>query len=159
MSINIRRKYNHKSSASNLLDRFAAMIQTDSKHVWIQIAGNLITLKVKPEQARWWSPELNLRIESEDDTTVLYELVGPNPGTFTFAMFSLLLGAVVFIAALIMMLAQIQLGLSSTLAIIGTLASVVTIISVLLILALGRWKAKEQVKSLRDFAAKIMGPS
>ena len=95
---------------------------------------------------------MNLRIETENEKSMIYEVVGPNASTFTSAMFMILLGIVVFIAAFIMMLAQMQLGISSALASVGTALSGFLVIVSLSVLALGRMKATEQVARLREFA-------
>jgi hypothetical protein len=152
MGINICRVYENNNSEGVLLGKFIALLESESNPFTMQIANNLIILKVKKSESRWWSPEMNLRIETENEKSMIYEVVGPNASTFTSAMFMILLGIVVFIAAFIMMLAQMQLGISSALASVGTALSGFLVIVSLSVLALGRMKATEQVARLREFA-------
>lgn len=143
MGINIRRAYEHEDSEDLLLEKFIALVESESIPFTMQIANNLIILKMKKSESRWWSPEMNLRIEAEDEKSKIYEVVGPNASTFTSAMFMILLGIVAFIAAFIMMLAQMQLGITSTFASVGTALSGFLVIVSLSVLALGRMKATE----------------
>jgi hypothetical protein len=156
VGINLRRKLKHQDSAETVLDKFIDQVASDECPCSVHISNNLITLKILQEETRWWSPEMNLRIEREEGETVLYELIGPNPTTFTLSMFFVLFGAVVFIAAFIMMLAQIQLGMSSTWAQIGSVISVVIVVAAFVTLAIGRIKAKAQVKMLKKYAKRVM---
>jgi len=128
LGINIRRMYGHKESADTLLNRFIATLEMKRVPFVMQIANNLIILKVTEEESKWWSPELNLRIEREEEGSMIYEVVGPNASTFTLAMFFILFSAVVFIAAFIMMLAQMQIGIPSGLALAGTMVSGIMVV-------------------------------
>lgn len=159
VSINLRRQYEHHDTASDLIEKFTKQLGNESSPFTLQIASNLITFKVKSEDAKWWSPEMNLRIESENNKSIFYELIGPNPATFTLAMFFIFFGAVVFLAAFIMMMAQIQIGMSSTLASVGSGLSILVIVFAFAGLAYGRMQAKEQVEQLREVAQRIINPS
>ncbi len=158
LGINFRRQYNHQGSADELLTTVSSSKLPESYPVSVEISNDLIAMKVTEEIHRWWSPEMNLRIESNNETSTIHEVIGPNAATFTLAMFFIFLGAVVFIAAFIMMLAQIHLGMSSTLALVGTCLSVLVIVIALSGLAYGRFKAKDQVIMFRKIVQEIISP-
>lgn len=157
MGINIRRNYDHEDSGEQLLNRFIKLIDGAPTPFSIHISQNLITLKVSKEETNWWSPEMTLRVESEVGGTKIYELIGPNPATFTLSMFFVLFGAVVFIAAFILMLVEIQLDMSPFWAVLITGLSAVVVAASFTTLAYGRVKAKEQVSGMRDFVRQIIG--
>ena len=76
MGINIRRSYNHSALQKTIRDRFIMLLEGDSDPFHIQIANNLIVLKLKKEDHHWWSPEMNLRLESEEKGTMIFEVIG-----------------------------------------------------------------------------------
>ena len=99
---------------------------------------------------------MTMRVEPEGGKRSIYELIGPNPATFTLSMFFALFGIVVFVVAFILMLVEIQLGMSSFWALLATGLSVLIVVAAFSTLTFGRYKAKEQVKGLRRFAQGII---
>lgn len=156
MGINLRRQYANDMSKVELMDRFKEQVPSEDCPCTVHVASHLVTLKILQDEARWWSPEMNLRIEDAEAGSQVNELVGPNPSTFTLAMFFVLFGAVVFIAAFILMLVQLQLGMSSGVALGVTTISALVVGGALTVLFIGRVKAKRQVKLLRKYAKKVI---
>jgi len=156
MGINIRRAYQLENSQQHLMDNFKSILTSNEKTPFIiQIASSLITLKIPQAQQRWWSPEMNLRVEADEQGTQLYEVIGPNPSIFTLAMFFVILGSVTFVAGLTMAFSLMYLGNSPTWAIIATLLSGLVVAAALLVLAVGRIKAADQVCQLRQFVDEV----
>ncbi len=157
MGINIRRKFGNTDSTEALLSKFKEQSESIDCPCTITVAIDLVSLKILEDRAKWWSPELNLRIEMQGGESMIYEVVGPNAATFTLAMFFIFLGAVAFIAAFILMIAQIQLGMLSSLAWVGSGLSVILIALALGGLAYGRTKARDQVAGLRRVVEQVIG--
>ena len=157
MGINIFRNYGHKTPAETLLEKFIAHQDDDTNPFIIQISTQLIVVKIKEQDHHWWSPEMNIRIESEQNESKISEVIGPNSSAFTFAMFLILIGAVSFLASMMMSLAQIQLGNSPDLALPAAVLSGLLIVATFGVLAMGRIKARDQVNGLRTFVQDIMG--
>ncbi|MBT3227614.1 MAG: hypothetical protein HOD43_09345 [Candidatus Marinimicrobia bacterium] len=156
MGINIRRTYNHPDSQEHLLGKFSRTQDTEDNPFTLQIANRLISLNVKQEEHHWWSPEMTLRLENEENNTAIYEVIGPNSSMFTLAMFFVTLGSVVFLAALMMSLSQMTVGESPLLAVVATILSGLLIIVTFGVLAIGRMKATNQVSTLRQFVGDII---
>ena len=156
MGINIRRRYNYTDSPEATIDKFKASLNNLSNPFIMQISDNLVILKIKQDHYHWWSPEMNLRFENEDNSTVVYEVIGPNPSIFTQALFFALLGSVTFIFALIIAFSQITLGMSPIVALAVTILSASLVAVAFIILGIGRIKAKEQVEGLENFVKKIL---
>ncbi|NQV42497.1 MAG: hypothetical protein HQ506_09100 [Candidatus Marinimicrobia bacterium] len=156
MGINLRRAYSNPLSQAELLRKFVNSQKAEDQPFTIQIANHLISMNVKQEEQHWWSPELTLRLEGEGSETTFYESIGPNSSMFTLAMFFVILGAVVFLAALMMSLSQMTIGDSPVLALVVTLFSGLLIVITFGVLALGRLKAADQVSRLRGFAQHLI---
>ena len=138
------------------MGKFANFQKIEEIPFSLQIATHLISLNVNHEELHWWSPEMTLRLENEEGETTFYESIGPNSSMFTLAMFFVIFGSVVFLAALMMSLSQMTIGDSPLLALVTTLFSGLLIVVTFGILAVGRMKAADQVSRLRDFVSRII---
>jgi hypothetical protein len=98
-----------------------------------------------------------LRLETEENKTIVFETIGPNPSMFTFSMFFVILGSVGFLASLMWALSLMAVGESSIIAWILNFVSGSLIVSIFGILALGRIKAADQVANLRQFMSEMIG--
>ena len=156
MGINLRRTYGHSLSQAKLLEKFINFQKGEEQPFTLQIANQLISLNVKQDEQHWWSPEMTLRLENEGSETIFYESIGPNSSMFTLAMFFVILGSVIFLAALMMSLSQMTIGDSPLLALGVTLFSGLLIVVTFGVLAVGRLKAADQVSRLRDFVRHII---
>jgi len=99
---------------------------------------------------------MTLRLENEGSETTIHESVGPNSSMFTLAMFFVILGSVVLLAALMMSLSQMTIGEQPLLALVVTLFSGLLILVTFGVLAVGRMKAVEQVTRLREFVGSVI---
>jgi len=156
MGINIRRRYEHPQSQTEISNKFKQLVDQGDLPYIPQVAHHLISVSVRKEHHRWWSPELTLRLEGESSVTTIFETIGPNPSMFTLAMFFVSMGAAIMIAALMWALSQMTVGEPSSLAWIITGLSGLLILISFLVLAMGRNKAAEQVSGLRSFTVKVL---
>jgi hypothetical protein len=156
VGINLRRTYDHSLSKDEFKGKFINFPKIEENPFTIQIASHLISLNVKPDERQWWSPEMTLRIESDEGETTIYESIGPNSSMFTLAMFFVILGSVIFLAALMMSLSQMTVGDSPVLALGVTIFSGLLIAMTFAVLAMGRMKAADQVSRLRKFVSKVL---
>jgi len=157
MGINLRRTFGHFDSLDILMGKFTRAKQDQESPFSLQIARDLISLNVHPDERHWWSPEMTLRFEKGDNQTIVHEVIGPNSSMFTLAMFFIMLGAVVFLAALMMSLSQYSVGELPLLALTATFLSGLLIAATFIGLAIGRMKAAFQVIQLRDYIGGIIG--
>ena len=156
MGIKIRRSYNHQESHDVLMGKLNETQELEGNPFLLQIANHLIAINVKLDEHHWWSPEMSLRMEKDREGTTIYETIGPNPSMFTLAMFFVILGSVIFIAALMWALSQMTVGNLPLLAWIITFLSGLMILVTFGWLALGRVKVADQVARLRQFVGVIL---
>ena len=157
MSINIRRTYNHTDSQDVLIEKLKRKQGGHENPFTLQIASHLISVSIKADELHWRSPEMALRLETEENKTIVFETIGPNPSMFTFSMFFVILGSVGFLASLMWALSLMAVGESSIIAWILNFVSGSLIVSIFGILALGRIKAADQVANLRQFMSEMIG--
>ena len=157
MSINIRRTYNHTDSQDVLIEKLKRKQGGHENPFTLQIASHLISVSIKADELHWWSPEMALRLETEENKTIVFETIGPNPSMFTFSMFFVILGSVGFLASLMWALSLMAVGESSIIAWILNFVSGSLIVSIFGILALGRIKAADQVANRRQFMSEMIG--
>ncbi len=157
MSINIRRTYSHTDSQDSLIKKLHGKQGARENPFTLQIANHLISVSVKAGEHRWWSPEMTLRLEEDENKTTIFETIGPNPSMFTLSMFFVILGSVGFLASLMWALSLMAVGESSITAWILNFLSGILIVSIFGILALGRIKAADQVANLRQFMSEMIG--
>jgi len=83
------------------------------------ISGNIpgyITIRIKPEDRHFWSPQLNITIEEKEDEThinLIRGLYGPNPQVWAFIFFSYAVLGVAAFFILMMGFSQWSLGKSA----------------------------------------------
>lgn len=119
----------------------------------MKTSDNLVILKIGEDDHVWWSPEMNLRVEDQGESSKLFEVIGPNPSVFTLAMFFIILGSVSFTFAAITALSLMSLGNSPGWTVTASIASILLVVIALATLAYGRKQAKDQVEILRAFIA------
>jgi len=83
-----------KQQKDEVINRLDSLLESSHDHVKGKIVQNHIILKMEEEQAHFWSPELNFRVEEDEtnpDESIISGLIGPNPQVwtlFTFIYFS-----------------------------------------------------------------------
>ena len=156
VGINLRRTYSHSLSQDELMEKFVNFQKIEEQPFSLQTANHLISINVKQDEQHWWSPEVGIRLENVGGETTIFESIGPNSSMFTLAMFFVILGSVVFLAALLMSLSQMTIGDSPKIALMVTLFSGFLIAVTFGALAVGRMKAADQVSRLKDFISDVI---
>lgn len=155
--IKFRQQYDVPQSQQTLLSKFMLKLKNPGIPYQMQIAGDKVFIKVPKEKHHWWSPELLLTIEkSENDTSTVKEVIGPNPPVFMLSMFLITGGGVISLFALIVAISQLGLGMASQLSFIISIVALILIVATLLFMALGRKKARPHMEELRKFAGETM---
>lgn len=139
-----------------LLERFKDKMKEGSSKLEMQIAYHSVFIKVPRKMHKWWSPELTVNIEEHENGSLIRKVTGPNPGTFTLAMFFITSAITFFIFALMFAFSQIQLNLSPMISLLVTLACAAVAIIVIAILGWGRKKAHPQISIMNKFVHEIM---
>ncbi len=146
----------HPKIPDDIIKRFTTRKNNYTDSIEMRIVGNTVFLKVPPGANKWWSPELTLRIELKPEGSIVKEIAGPNPGTFTLAMFVIIAAIVIIFFALMFVFSQIQLGLPPLISLLVIGGSSLIVLLVLVILSWGRRKAKPQMKEMKNFVSDVI---
>jgi hypothetical protein len=77
--------------------------------------GGHITIKVNPRNRHFWSPQLNLSLETIQDITVIRGLYGPNPTVWAIFFFGYATLGIILVITGMFLLSQYMLGLDTKL--------------------------------------------
>lgn len=157
LGIRFRELEVHPEKPDILLERFNDKMKEGTSGIEMQIVYHSVFFKIPQENHRWWSPELTLGIEDHEEGSLLRKITGPNPGTFTLAMFIISFAVVMFIFALMFAFSQIQLNLSPVISLLVTTGSLILAGIVIGVLGWGRKKAQSQMQMMNEFVNEILG--
>ena len=156
LGIRFREHYIKQEKPDVLLERFKTKRKEGGSSLDIQIIYQSVFLKIPARSNKWWSPELTVNIDEHENGSSINEVTGPNPGTFTLAMFVIIGAIVIFFFALMVALSQIQLGTSPLISLLVILGSVIVTLLVIAILGWGRKKAQPQMEVMKDFVKEVL---
>lgn len=156
LGIRFHENYLHPEKPDILLERFRTRQNEGDASLVMQFAYHSIFLKIPNKSHKWWSPELTINIEEHKDGSMIKEVTGPNPGTFTLAMFVITGAIVIFFFALMFAFSQIQLGTSPLISLLVIVGSSILVLIVILVLGLGRKKAQPQMQIMKDFVKQVL---
>ena len=156
LGIRFREQYTHTEKPDILLEKFKTRRKEVSKSLIIQMAYQSVFLKIPDDAHKWWSPELTINIEDHPKGSNIKEVTGPNPGTFTLAMFVIISALVILFFALMFAFSQIQLGSSPIISFLVISGSALVTFLVILILGWGRKKAHGQKEMMKTFVRAVI---
>ncbi|WP_312825175.1 hypothetical protein [Epilithonimonas sp.] len=122
-----------------------------------QFYGNInkevATIFVRKEEDNYWKPNLALRIEKEDEKTVIRGIFGPSTSVWTFFMFLYFLFTVSWMTFVTLYYVEKQINTSNYPWALPCSFAVLGLIALTYLAArLGQIKAKEEMQELRKFA-------
>ena len=79
-----RFKFKYSDSKKALIDCFEKKLKSDDCDFPSKIVGHHIVIDVPEEEDHFWSPQLHVEVEDEDDHTVVKGILGPKPRIWTF---------------------------------------------------------------------------
>ena len=156
IGIRFREQHLHPEKPEVLIERFKSISDENIPDLSMQLANHSVFIKVSPGMHKWWSPELTLNIEGHLDGSSITHVTGPNPGTFTFAMFVISSAIVIFFFDLMFALSQIQLNTSPLISMLVIAGSIALTLLVIAILGWGRKKAHEQMGMMSEFVRTVL---
>jgi hypothetical protein len=156
LGIRLQEQYYNSEKPEDLIKRFRVRQDEGPASFVMRVVYNSVFIKVPTEDHKWWSPELTVSIEEDEKGSLIKEVTGPNPGTFTLAMFLIIGAFVIFFFALMFALSQIQLGTSPLMSFLVIGGSVAIAVIVLMILAWGRKKAHPQMEMMKDYIRQVI---
>lgn len=156
LGINIRRQYESGQSQEELLRRFRQKALSKPEGFEMQSGNDKVFVKFNKSGSMWYSPELTLTIENKENGSLIREVIGPNPATFTMTIFLLTGGLLVLFLALMVALSQISLGMSSQWSLLIAGSSAIFSVLFYLFVWSGRYRARAQIIALKEFAAQVI---
>ena len=109
-----RFRFESKHSCDEIRERIEAKLSAEKHPLYAQVSNHHIFLKISQEELHYWSPQLDLSCEQQEEGgTLIRGLYGPSPHVWTFFMFSYLaIGTIATFIALIG-LSRLSLGLNA----------------------------------------------
>lgn len=135
------------------MDRIEGLLENSPSNIKGRILKNHITLDIAGEDVHYWSPQLNFRVEpdeDDDDYSVVSGLIGPRPAVWT--MFMFIYSAIGVIAFFISLFAvsKIMLGKPTNLLYAFPIA-LLFMLTAYLVGKYGEKLAKDQMELLKQF--------
>ena len=121
---------------------FQGNINTEVANIW-----------VKTQHNEYWKPYLSLRIEKEEDQTVIRGIFGPSSAVWTFFMFLYFIFGIIFMVFITLWLITKQIKSSDfPYAIYLAISSAICLALTFIATKIGQQKAKKEMEELRNFA-------
>ncbi len=88
-SFRIRPRFKHvqPGTSSELEEQILEAIKTKDQFIATHVPGNLY-IKIDPKEQHFWSPQLNLTFEQDNEEVIIRGLYGPNPTLWAVFFFS-----------------------------------------------------------------------
>lgn len=124
-----------------------------------ELTGNVnrevATIEVKTQDHPFWKPNLALRTEKEDDTTVIRGIFGPNGDVWTLVMFLYFLFGIAWMVFITLWFVGIQINSTDyTWGLPASIGMLIIIIVLYFAVRMGHKKAEPEMEKLRDFVVK-----
>lgn len=156
-SIKFRRQYELEIDPEIIFQKFDYRFQNDPKLFQGRVVKPNILMKVADSARHYWSPELNMFVEKENNVTRIREVIGPNPAVFTLTMFLIFFAGTLFLFTLMYLFSQLTLDMDTSLTWIVIGFCFILFIVISLFMFYGRIKAKPQMEMMRDYIQEIIG--
>ena len=126
-----------------------------------EIQGNInkevANIWVKTQHNEFWKPYLSLRIEKEENQTVIRGIFGPSSAVWTFFMFLYFIFGITFMVFISIWWVTKQIKSSDfPWAIYLAIFSIICLAFTFIATKIGQQKAKKEMEQLRDFAEKTI---
>ena len=126
-----------------------------------EIQGNInkevASIWVKTQHNEFWKPYLSLRIEKEENQTVIRGIFGPSSAVWTFFMFLYFIFGITFMVFISIWWVTKQIKSSDfPWAIYLAIFSIICLAFTFIATKIGQQKAKKEMEQLRDFAEKTI---
>ncbi len=141
-----------------VMSRAKQLLQNTPDNIKGVKANDLIILNIAGDDVHYWSPQLNLRIEADDENeeqTKVSGLIGPRPAVWTLFMFIYFVVGTLGLFISSFAVSKIMMGVSSNLIAVFP----ITIVFLLTAYGVGKYGerlAKDQMELLKDFVRQVV---
>ena len=157
-SFRVRPRFQQEVNFSSLeiRDRVKSALSDSSEPYTAIYLPNQITLKIKPDERHFWSPQLNISLEEKEDGTLIRGLYGPNPSIWAMFFFAYSALGIIILFAGMVVLSQLSLGMETPFW--WVIPFCTTLILIIYIIAqAGQKIGAQQMFDLHHFYEKILG--
>ncbi|WKN40659.1 hypothetical protein [Tunicatimonas pelagia] len=136
-----------------MLNRIAVLLKNSPSNIRGQITNNHITLDISGEDVHYWSPQLNFRVEADEENqhhSVVSGLVGPRPAVWSLFLFVYATIGIIALFISFFAVSELLLGKSSNLLFAFPVA-LLFMLTAYLVGKYGEKLAKDQVDLFKQF--------
>ncbi|TXF74987.1 hypothetical protein [Chryseobacterium sp.] len=144
-------------------DEYAAGLKKYLQEHREQFSGNvnseMVTVSVKTETDSYWKPYLSLRIEKEEENTVIRGVFGPSSAVWTFFMFLYFLFGILWMVFITMWFVEKQIKSNEfPWALSASITMLVLIFLTYAAAKIGQRRSNTEMEMLRNFAEESVLP-
>ena len=150
--IELRPRLNFQTpySVKEFVDRITLGVYSENAPCKARIVHDHIVLFIPPEQQHYWSPQLSLSIEEDEQGTIITGLYGPRPAVWTMFIFFYSFIAFCLLFILIFGLSYLSMGKSAGILWLVPLLLLI-LLSIYRVARQGQILGKEEMESIHDF--------
>lgn len=156
-----RFKFRVSGAADDILRRIEELLANTPPQISGKIIGHHVILDVIGEAVHFWSPQLNFRVEQDEDApeqVVIAGLIGPRPAVWTLFMFVYFSIGIAGFFATSYGISRYMVG-ESSLTIYGLPVAILMMLTAYLAGKFGERLGEDQVKMLQDFVRAAVEPN
>lgn len=145
-----RFKFKFKENKEDVLAQFKVNLEQNKGDFISKIIDHHIVIDVPPEKEHFWSPQLHVEIEDEDEMTIVKGIMGPKPKVWTFFMFLHFAVAVAFFVFFVIFYSRWSLNQDYMVSMIMCLVMPVVWVALYFMGQLGKKFGYDQMVELHD---------
>ncbi|MGI9530810.1 GTP-binding protein [Lutimonas sp.] len=152
-----RFKLKYSASVEEILDEFRGNLAIEDCKYKSKIVNHHIVIDVPLDEEHFWSPQLHVEVEKEDEVTVVKGILGPKPKIWTMFMFLHFIVALAFFIFFVIFYSKWSLDQDYQFSMIMFLLMPVLWFVLYFIGQLGKKIGYEQMVGLHNFLIKALG--
>ena len=151
-----RFKINVREDKEVVMDRFRDNLKDENCKYYSKIVDNHIIIDIPKEEEHFWSPQLHVEVEKEEENTIVKGVLGPQPKVWTFFMFLHFAVAIAFFVFFVMFYTKYRLKQDYIFSMIMCIAMPVIWIALYIAGQLGKKFGYKQMQELHNFLMKTI---
>ncbi len=151
-----RFKMEFDKNKKEILNKFKDNLEDENCRYCSKIIDHHIVIDVPVEEEHFWSPQMHVEIENEENKTVVKGVLGPKPKVWTFFIFLHFAVAIAFFAFFVIFYTKWSLKQDYTFAMIMCIVMPILWVILYFVGQLGKKFGNKQMVELHDFLIKTL---
>jgi Na+/melibiose symporter-like transporter len=151
-----RFKLKYEESESTILEKFRLELDKDDRVYRSKIIKNHIVVDVPEKDEHFWSPQLHIEIETEEEHTLVKGILGPRPKIWTFFMFLHFVVALAFMVFFVIFYSKWSLDQEHTFSMVMCIVMPVIWVALYFSGQLGKKFGYDQMVGLHDLMTDVL---